>query len=154
VNIVDRKLVRGANVFRIKVTRTNAAFIDLYFTVPDIYYKNPDLYVDWAGDNPSRKPEDHDTRPVGQPTDQGDPIRVPQSGTQLDWLVGRLRNRGQVHAEQVKLDYKICIPPGGGDRSNNFQSLGSVTLSDVAGGDMPIYGAFDWEVPTGFGGHS
>src|SRR5262249_54963591 len=124
LTIVDIKAVRDATVFHVKVTRTNSAFIDLYFSNSDPYYKNPDLYVDWAGDNPSNKPEDHDTRPVGQPGDQGAPIRVPQSGTELHWLVARLWNRGSVHAEEVKLDFKICIPPGGGDRSGNFQPVG------------------------------
>ena len=147
-------MVRAANVFHIKVTRTNTAFIDLYFSNSDPYYKNPDLYVDWAGDNPSRNAADHDTYPLGQPTDQGDAVRVPKSGTELHWLVARLRNRGQVKAEQVKLDFKMCIPPGGGDRSNNFQLMGSVTLPKVAGGDVPIDGVFEWDVPSGFTSHT
>src|SRR5262249_6273419 len=65
VTVVDRKLVRAANVFRLKIVRTNTNFIDLYFSSADPYYKNPDLFVDWAGDNPSQKPEDHDIYPLG-----------------------------------------------------------------------------------------
>jgi hypothetical protein len=154
VTVIDRKLVRDANVFHVKVDRKNTAFIDLYFSSADPYYKNPDLYVDWAGDNPSKKPEDHDTYPLGQPTDQGDDVRIPPQGTELHWIVARIRNRGGVQAEQVKLDYRMCVPPGGGDRSGNFQLMGSVTLDQVPSGDVPVFGVFEWDVPAGFGGHT
>jgi hypothetical protein len=154
VAVLDTKVVRDATVFHVKVTRKNTAFIDLYFSNADPYYKNPDLYVDWAGDNPNRKPEDHRTYPLGQPTDQGEAIRVPNSGTELHWLVARVRNRGQVAAEQVRLDFKMCTPPGGGDRSGNFQPMGSITIPEVTGGDMPVDGVYEWDVPAGLTKHS
>ena len=47
VTVVDVKTVRAASVFHVKVDRENTAFIDLYFSNADPYYKNPDLYVDW-----------------------------------------------------------------------------------------------------------
>jgi M6 family metalloprotease-like protein len=154
VTIVDRKVVRDATVFRVRVTRTNTDFIDLYFANADPYYRNSDLWVDWAGDNPSKDPKDHHEYPLGQPTDQGEIIRVPDKGTELHWLVARLRNRGQVHAENVKLNFKICVPPGGGDRSGNFQLLGGTTIADMPGGDAPVSSPFGWQVPAGFGGHT
>jgi hypothetical protein len=154
VSVTDRKTVGAAAVFRIKITRTNSQFIDLYFSPGDPYYKSPDLYVDWAGDNPSRQNTDHDRYPLGQPTDQGDALRVPPSGTELHWLVARLRNRGQVEADQVKLQFKMCVPPGGGDRSKNFQLIGEIIVPTVAGGDVPVDGVGAWDLPAGFPGHT
>ncbi|WOH55369.1 hypothetical protein [Bradyrhizobium sp. BWC-3-1] len=159
VEVVDRKQIDGIEVFRIKVTRQNTAFIDLYFTSPDPYYMNPDLWVDWAGDNgpqgiSSDKPEDHRKYPPGQPIDQGDQVHVPDSGTELHWMVARIRNRGQVDAEDVKFNFQICIPPGGGDKSRNFQSIGTVTVPSVSGGDTPLDVVARWDVPAGFGGHN
>jgi hypothetical protein len=160
VSVIDRKMVRDANVFRIKVTRTNTDFIDLYFSSADPYYKNPDLWVDWAGDNvdsrgnPSRDPKDHHDYPIGQTTDQGEAVRVPHTGTELHWVVARLRNRGGVEALDVKLNFKICIPPGGGDRSGNFQSIGMETIHIMPGGDVALPAVRKWEVPQGFTGHT
>ncbi|WP_233888041.1 hypothetical protein [Paraburkholderia flagellata] len=154
VTVVDIKVVRAVSVFHVKVDRSNTDFIDLYFSSSNPYYKNPDLYVDWAGDNPSKSVTDFDQRPVGTPTDQGDDVHVPPQGTELHWLVARIRNRGGVQAEQVKLQYSMCVPPGGGDRSGNFQPMGTVTLDQVPGHDAPTYGVFEWDVPAGFGGHT
>lgn len=154
VTVLDRKVVRDATVFHVRITRTNTDFVDLYFANADPYYRNSDLWVDWAGDNASADPKDHHDYPLGQPTDQGEIIRVPDKGTELHWIVARLRNRGQVHAEQVKLNFKICIPPGGGDRSGNFQLLGTTTIADMPGADVPVSSPFRWDVPAGFGGHT
>jgi M6 family metalloprotease-like protein len=159
VEVVDRKPIDGIEVFRIKVTRENTAFIDLYFASADPYYKNPDLWVDWAGDNgpgggSSTNPDDHHKFPLGQPVDQGEQIHVPDTGTELHWIVARIRNRGQIQAEEVKFNFQVCIPPGGGDKSNNFQMLTSVTVPVVAGGDVPLDVVARWDVPAGFSGHN
>ena len=154
VTVVDRKLVRDANIFRIKVTRTNTDFIDLYFSNADPYYQNTDLWVDWAGDNPSKDPKDHDEYPLGKPRDQGETIHVPHAGTELHWVVARLRNRGHVHAENVRLNFKIFLPPGGGDRNGNFQSIGTTTIADMPGDDVPVSSPLAWQVPAGFHGHT
>ena len=159
VEVVDRKQIDGIEVFRIKVTRENTAFVDLYFSSADPYYMNTDLWVDWAGDNgpgggSSANPDDHHKYPLGQPKDQGEQIHVPDSGTELHWMVARVRNRGQVQAEDVKLNFQVCVPPGGGDKSKNFQLMTYVTAPVVVGGDVPLDVVAKWDVPAGFGGHT
>ena len=158
VTVLDRKEIDGISVFHVKVNRENTAYVDLYFTKGDPYYKSPDLWVDWAGDNgpgggSSPNAADHHKYPPGQPTDQGEQVHVPDHGTELHWIVGRVRNKGQVEADEVKLNFQVCIPPGGGDRSKNFQSMNLVTVATVPGGDVPIDVPSKWDVPAGFGGH-
>jgi hypothetical protein len=58
-----------------------------------------------------------------------------------------------VQALNVKLNFQVCIPPGGGDKSKNFQSMRYVTVPSVAGGDVPAEVPAQWDVPAGFGGH-
>ena len=158
VSVVDRKEIGGISVFRMKVHRENTAYIDLYFTKGDPYYKSPDLWVDWSGDNgpgggSSSDPAAHHSYPPGQPTDQGEVIHVPGTGTELHWMVARVRNRGQVPGLNVKLNFQVCIPPGAGDKSKNFQSMRFVTVPTVGGGDVPQEIPAEWDVPAGFGGH-
>ena len=90
VTILDRKTVSGIEVFHVKVVRQNShEFIDMYFSTSDPYYKNPDLWVDWAGDNgpggksSSNNPNDAHIYPIDEPKDQGEKIRVPDSGDEL-----------------------------------------------------------------------
>jgi hypothetical protein len=159
VEVADRKQIDGIEVFRIKVTRENTSFVDLYFSAADPYYMNPDLWVDWAGDNgpggsSSPNPDDHHKYPLGQPRDQGEQVHVPDIGTELHWMVARIRNRGQVQAEEVKFNFQVCVPPGGGDKSKNFQTVTSVTVPVVPGGDVPMDVVARWDVPAGFGGHN
>ncbi len=163
VDVVDTKLVDGdAQVYRVKVTRQNADFVDLYFESPPVYYKNPDLWVDWQANNPGGPKNLNPSFGLGQPTDQGEPIRVPQKGTEPHWVVGRLRNRGKVAANDVKVNFLYCEPPGGGDGQkpmdvNNLSAyhlIGSTTHPQVPGGGSPELILQQWDVPAGFGGHT
>jgi hypothetical protein len=160
VEVLDVKTVEGdATVYRIKVTRENAEFVDLYLAEGNPYYKSPDLWLDWAGNNGpnetySDKEADVHQYPLATPTDQGETIRVHPSRDEHHWLVARLRNRGQVKALDVKLDYFFCDPPGGGDRGKNFKLMGSTVVAEVAGGDAPLTKALRWEVPPGASGHT
>lgn len=160
VEIVARQNVEGIEVFRIKVRRENTAFIDLYFESSDPYYKNPDVWVDWTGDNGpggksgSTDPKDHRRDyPLGEPREQGEKIYVPDSGEELHWIVGRLRNKGGEKALNVKLNFSICEPPGGGDRGN-FKVKSSATLAEMPPGNMPVTAPGAWPVPAGFKGHT
>ena len=41
-------------------------------------------------------------------------------------MVARLRNNGNVHADEVKVNFSICEPPGAGDNGNfkgNYATL-------------------------------
>ena len=161
--VLETKLVEGdAQVYRVKVTRKNAEFVDLYFENPPVYYKNPDLWVDWQGDN---KPTSRDLNPafgLGQPTDQGQTVYVPHTGVEKHWVVARLRNRGQVKATDVKLNFFYFEPPGAGDGQkpmdvNNLSAyhlIGSTTQPEVPGGNTPQLIQQNWDVPAGFGGHT
>jgi len=144
------------------VVRQNSHdFIDMYFTTSDPYYKNPDIWVDWFGDNgpggktSSTNPDDAHIYPLDEPKDQGEKIRVPDSGEELHWMVARVRNVGNVRAEQVKLNFSVCEPPGGGDHGN-FKVRDTVLLPVVqpTGRDNPIFVKSAWPIPAGFKGHT
>lgn len=160
VEVLDKKVVEGdATVYRIKISRENAEFVDLYFADGNPYYKSPDLWVDWAGNNgPSQSYSDKEADiprpPLGTPTDQGEKIRVHPKEREHHWLVARLRNRGQVKALDVKLDFYFCDPPGAGDRGKNFKQMGTVSIAEVPGGDMPEFKALRWDVDPGSKGHT
>jgi hypothetical protein len=168
VEVLDRKTVEAdATVYRIKVTRQNAEFIDLYFSNPGTdYWKNPDLWVDWVGNN---HPTPEDLIPhfdPGQPTDQGEAIRVHPTQPTWHYLAARVRNRGQVEALNVKVNYFYFEPPGGGD---GFKPMNLKDLShykQVTTGTIEIVPSIDdtttvrkfalgrWDVPPGFSGHT
>ena len=159
--VVDRKTVQGIEVFRVKVERSNAAFIDLYFSSSNPYYRNPDLWVDWTGDNgpggrtSSADPKDVHNYPLGQPVDQGEAVVTPPSGEELHWMVARLRNRGGVPAELVKLNFSVNEPSGGGDHGN-FKIKSSVTLPQVppTKPDQPMIVPGEWKVPADLKRHT
>ena len=162
VSILDRKNVSGVEVFLLRVERKHSKeFIDLFFTTAEPYYKNPDLWVDatWnngpGGKTSSTQPNDARIYPPGQPIDQGEKIVVPASGDEAHWMVARLRNIGNVRAEQVKINFSICEPPGAGDRGN-FKIRDTVPLAEVhpTGRDNPIFVKSAWKVPAGFKGHT
>ncbi len=164
VEVIRREVVLGdTEVYHIKVTRDNAEFVDLYFDVGDPYYKSPDLWVDWWGNN-QPKPENYSPDyPLGQPTDQGETIYVPNQGAEPHWLVARLRNRGQVEARDVKLNFFYLEPPGGGDGGKplNTKSRGGLRpilppppVFSVPGGGIPQKAPVRWDVPAGFSGHT
>jgi hypothetical protein len=161
VTILDRKTVSGVEVFRLQIERENSAFIDLYFSSADPYYRNPDLWVDWTGDNgPGGKTSSADRKdrhvyPLGQPVDQGEAVVTPPSGEELHWMVARVRNRGGVKAEQVKFNFSVCEPSGGGDRGN-FKLKASVTQPEVnptKGNDF-ITVPGEWRVPADLKRHT
>lgn len=162
VEVVDKKIVEGdAEVYRIRVSRENAEFVDLYFSSPDVYYKNPDLWIDWAGNNapPDKLFPDYQ---VGEPVDQGETVWVPSNGTELHWVVARLRNRGQVKALDVKLNFYYFEPPGAGDGRKPmdvqnlalYKLIGSITVPEVPPLNDPQKIKVRWDVPAGFGGHT
>lgn len=162
VSILDRKNVAGVEVFLLRVERKHSKeFIDLFFSTSDPYYKNPDLWVDatWdngpGGETSSTDPNDARIYPPGQPIDQGEKIVVPDTGEELHWMVARLRNIGNVRAEQVKINFSICDPPGAGD-NDNFKVRDTIPLDEVhpTGRDNPIFVKSAWKVPAGFKGHT
>jgi hypothetical protein len=157
VSVINRKMVGDANVFHVKIDRVNGPFVDLYFSDNDPIYANTDLWIDWIGDNPTTKPEDHHDYPLGEPTDQGEMVHLPPDftdETEPHWIVARLRNRGQVNAEHVKLEFQMCVPAGGGDSSGNFTPLKTVEISDMPGNDVPMSTTMRWDVPSDFPGHT
>jgi len=185
VELVDLKKVEGdVQVFRVKVTRENAEFADLYLDPGDPYWKSPDVWVDWMGTNLrdaqgkpigfSDKPEHHDIYGLGQPTDQGEKIRVQPAGAvtptgepkmEPHWLIGRVRNRGTIKALDVKINFYYFEPPGGGDGRKPMNILDfdrykliDTKFEEVLGRDDPAYVPKDilarWDIPPGFGGHT
>jgi hypothetical protein len=164
VEVLDRKTVEGdTEVYHLKVSRENADFIDLYFDPGDPYYESPDLWIDWWGNN---KPKPENLNPdysLGQPTDQGESVYVPNQGTEPHWVVARIRNRGKVDAIDVQLKFYYLEPPGAGDghkpldtRSRkDLKLIGSPdTPVTVKGGDAPQKLFAKWDIPAGFSGHT
>ena len=163
VELIDRKTVESdTEVYRIKVSRENAEFVDLYFADGDPYYKSPDLWVDWWRNN---KPEPKNFNPdytLGQPLDQGETVFVPSKGAEPHWVVARLRNRGKVKALDVKINFYYMDPPGGGDGGKplNTMSRKGLKLIDtstgntISGGDLAHKIPVQWNVPAGFSGHT
>ena len=185
VEVTDRKTVEGdVQVYRVKVTRENAEFADLYFDPGNPYWKSPDLWVDWMGTNLrdssgkpigfSDKKADRDIYGLGQPTNQGEKINVQPAGavtpdnkpkTEPHWVVGRVRNHGTIKAINVKIYFYYFDPPGAGDAGKPMNILNlskykfiDYTIEEVLGRDDPGYGPKDvmvrWDVPPGFGGHT
>lgn len=163
VELLDRKSVEdGVQVYRVRVTRENAEFIDLYFTNAEIYYKNPDLWVDWTGNNTPNPENFNPDFPPGQPTDQGEAIRTHPSEAVRHLIVARIRNRGQVKALDVKFNFYYFEPPGAGDgkKPMNVQDLsryklvGTKTLPEVPPNNDPRKVFVNWDVPAGFSGHT
>ena len=146
VSIKDKRPVLRpygtVNVFHVIVEREEAAYVDLHFTEAPPY-RCPDIYVDWAGDNPSSDPDDHYQYPDGEPSDQGEKVHYPSSGVELHWVVARVHNQGTAPAKNVKVNARK-YNPGAGDASDKpiFQSS---TLDEVpAGGFMTV--PIEWSV--------
>lgn len=145
VTLVELQTVNSATVFYIQVTRTNSNYIDLYFSSSDPIYENPDLYV-------VNNENDISVYPLGQPTNQGEPILVPASGAadETNYIVARVRNSGQIEADQVKVVFSVCFPPGGGDTGDNYTPVASTLIPTVPGGSQPEYAYVQLPVPSGF----
>lgn len=146
VEVADTRTIRGGTipVYRLRVEREQAEFIDLYFQDNVPSYKSPDIWVDWPGDNPD--PNVPRIYPVGTPTDQGETVRFPGSGIENHYVVARVHNAGNVSAEDVKVRWFVCDPPGSGD-DGRWVERGTQTISEVAAGTNEIT-AFDWDVDS------
>ncbi len=143
--VIDTRTIRGAiPIYRVAVTREQAEFIDLYFEDNVPSYKSPDIWVDWRGDNPD--PDIPRMYPVGTPTDQGETVRFPASGFEPHFVVARVHNAGNVRAEDVKVRWFVCDPPGSGD-DGRWVERGTQTIAQVDAGTNEIV-PFDWEVDS------
>lgn len=143
VEVADTRTVRGTiPVYRVHVAREQAEYIDLHFQDHVPSYKSPDIWIDWTGDNPD--PDVPRTYPVGTPTDQGETVRFPDSGTEKHFVVARVHNAGNVRAEEVRVRWFICDPPGAGD-DGRWVNRGTQIIPEVGPGDNAIT-AFEWQV--------
>ena len=148
VEVIDvRDVIRPSatvKVFHTRVTREQADYVDLCFTEATPVYKCVDVWVDWAGDNPSADPADHHVYPEGEPQDQGEVVHYPAGGTELHWVVGRVHNRGTAPAKNVKINASKWDPPGAGDTGKKA-IFRSATIDEVpAGGFVTI--PLRWDV--------
>ena len=163
IEVLDLKLVEGdAWIYRVKVSREKADFVDPYFSAGDPPYKSPDLWIDWWGNN-EPKPENYNPDfEIGQPTDQGEAIRVHPAKVESHWVRARIRNSGQVKAIDVSSNFFYFDPPGGGDGGKlmnikeawRYKLIGSATLPELPGNNDPKKISVKWDVPAGFGGHT
>lgn len=149
--VVDVRSIRGGAipVYRVRVEREQAEFIDLHFQDHVPSWKSPDIWVDWTGDN-----ADADVPrvyPIGTPTDQGETVRFPDSGTEKHFVVARVHNAGNVHAEAVDVRWFVCDPPGAGD-DGRWVDRGTLTIPTVGAGDNEI-APFFWSVDAGTNEH-
>lgn len=141
--IADIRTVRGSiPVYRVRVEREQAEFIDLHFQDHVPSWKSPDIWVDWPGDNPD--PTIPRVYPVGTPIDQGETVRFPSSGVEPHYVVARVHNAGNVRAEEVKVRWFVCDPPGVGD-DGRWVNRGTQVISEVGPGANDI-AIFDWSV--------
>jgi len=143
--IADIRTIRGTiPVYRIRVEREQAEYIDLHFQDHVPSWKSPDIWVDWVGDNPI--PENPRVYPVGTPTDQGETVRFPDSGTEPHYVVARVHNAGNVEAQDVKVRWFVCDPPGAGD-DGRWVNRGTQTIPNVGAGANEL-AVFDWQVDS------
>jgi M6 family metalloprotease-like protein len=151
VELLELRTIRAGAIpiARVRVIREAAEFIDLYFQDNVPSWRSPDIWVDWAGDNPD--PNVPRTYPEGTPTDQGETVRFPSSGTEKHFLVVRPHNMGNVHAEDVKVRWFICDPPGAGDEGRWIQR-DTQTLPLLDAGTWQI-APFIWNVDSGTNDH-
>lgn len=143
--VADIRTVRGSiPVYRVRVEREQAEYIDLHFQDHVPSWKSPDIWVDWPGDNPD--PAVPRVYPVGTPTDQGETVRYPASGTENHYVVARVHNAGNVRAEDVRVRWFVCDPPGSGD-DGRWVDRGTQVIPEVGPGDNEIT-AFNWAVDS------
>lgn len=146
VEIADLRTIRSGSIpiCHVKVTREAAEFIDLHFQDNVPSWRSPDIYVDWPGDNPD--PTVPRTYPLGTPIDQGEVVRFPGSGVERHFLVARPHNAGNVHAEDVKVRWFICDPPGAGD-DGRWDERDTQTLPKIDANSFDI-APFIWNVDS------
>ena len=141
--VADIRTIRGTiPIYRVRVEREQAEYIDLHFQDNVPSWKSPDIWIDWPGDNPD--PTIPRVYPVGTPTDQGETVRFPASGTEPHYVVARVHNAGNVEAQDVKVRWFVCDPPGAGD-DGRWVNRGTETISSVGAGANEI-AVFDWQV--------
>ncbi len=156
VRILDIRTVNrpggAVRVFHTLVTRELAEFIDVAFTIGDPYYRSPDLWLDWPvvdGQLPFIYPE-------GAPTHQGKPVQVPKTSdpnvVEPHALVARVRNHGNIRAVNVKIDFFVNRPPGGGDKGA-YQRFAQKTIAEVKPGTAEFVVGI-WNVNNSERGHT
>ncbi|WP_347331867.1 hypothetical protein [Marinimicrobium locisalis] len=148
--VAEIRSVRGnIPIYRLRVEREQAEYIDLHFQDHVPSWKSPDIWVDWPGDNPDPNvPREY---PVGTPIDQGEPVRFPASGSERHFMVARVHNAGNVSAEDVKVRWFVCDPPGTGD-DGRWAERDTQTIAEIAPGDNNI-ATFDWPVDSSTNAH-
>lgn len=148
--IEEQVTVRGSiPVWRVRVEREQAEYIDLHFQDHVPSWKSPDIWVDWPGDNADPSlPHEY---PVGMPTDQGETVRFPSSGTERHYMVARVHNAGNAEALDVEVRWFVCDPPGAGD-DGRWVNRGTKTIPSVAPGDNEL-AVFNWDVDSGTNAH-
>ncbi len=151
VELTDLQTIRGGTIpiARVRVEREAAEFIDLYFQDNVPSWRSPDIWVDWPGDNPD--PSVPRVYPEGTPTDQGETVRFPSSGVEPHYLVARPHNAGNVRAEDVKVRWFICDPPGAGD-DGRWVQRDTQTVPQVEGDTWEI-APFTWNVDAATNAH-
>ncbi|MDR8392221.1 hypothetical protein NC796_13795 [Aliifodinibius sp. S!AR15-10] len=144
VEVVDVQSIRGGSipVFHLRVEREQAEFIDLHFQDHVPSWRSPDIWIDWPGDNPD--PDVPRVYPEGTPTDQGETVRFPSSGFERHFMVARVHNAGNIRAEDVKVRWFICDPPGSGD-DGRWIERDTMTIAEV-GPDTSEIAPFDWNI--------
>ncbi len=149
--MTDLRTIRGGTIpiARVRVVREAAEFIDLYFQDNVPSWRSPDIWVDWPGDNGD--PNVPRTYPEGTPTDQGETVRFPSSGVEPHFLVVRPHNAGNVRAEDVKVRWFICDPPGAGD-DGRWVQRDTKTMPQLEGGNWDIV-PFTWNVDSSTNAH-
>jgi hypothetical protein len=153
---MDTETIRGGSipVFHLKVKREDAEFIDLHFQDHAPSWRSPDLWVDWPdpalGQDPS-DPTTHRIYPEGTPTDQGETVRFPETGVEPHFLVARPHNGGAVRAEDVKVRWFICDPPGAGD-DGRWVEKDTKTIAEVGPGTWDTV-PFTWNVDSATSSH-
>ncbi|WP_248763407.1 hypothetical protein [Pseudarthrobacter sp. SSS035] len=149
--IVDIQTIRGGSIpiCRLRIEREAAEFIDLHFQDPIPSWRSPDIWVDWPEDNPD--PDEPRIYPEGTPTDQGETVRYPSSGTEPHFLVVRPHNAGNIHAENVRVKWFICDPPGAGDEGR-WVERDTVTLPQLDGDSWEAI-PFSWTVTPDTSSH-
>jgi hypothetical protein len=149
--IVDLRTIRGGTVpiCRLQIEREAAEFIDLHFQDNIPSWRSPDVWVDWRGDNAD--PAVPRVYPEGTPTDQGEVVRSPGSGTEPHFVVARPHNAGNVRAEDVKIRWFICDPPGAGDHGR-WVERDTKTIPQIDGNNSGII-PFEWAGDPSTNGH-
>lgn len=151
VELVDLRTIRGGSIpiSRVKVVREAAEFIDLYFQDNVPSWLSPDIWVDWPGDNADPAvPREY---PEGTPTDQGETVRFPGTGVEPHFLAVRPHNAGNVPAEDVKVKWFICDPPGAGD-DGRWVERDTMTLPQINSGTWDV-APFTWNVTPATNDH-